>query len=261
MSCPKYDFHIHTAHGHCANETMQVADIVATAAGCGVEVLGIADHFNHGPNMHRDEQWDIRRDIQQLVDPPIEVIFGVEVDFTAAGCLPMDLAAKEEFGFQYAIAGIHSCFCDEYDIAKIVAIQHDHHLTVCKNPAIDVLVHPYWFNKGEFDAGGWPWFDTMSHVSESMARELGAAARETNTAIELNATAVIACSAYSDRFKAEYAEYMAVLAEEGVMFSFGSDAHGIGSLAEVASAWKFADDLGIPPERIWRPDGGAMTKV
>ncbi len=254
-SIPKYDFHVHTTHCECANETMQVSAIVGEAAACGVEVVGIADHFNHGPTFHRPGQWAIKRDIEQLAEPPIEVIFGVEVDFTGPGQLPLDAGVKEEFGFAYAIAGIHSCYCDDgvYDIDKIVAIQHEHHLAVCRHEAVDVLVHPYWFNKGEFDTYGWPWFDTMSHVPDSFARELAAAARETNTAIEINGTAVVGSPHYSERFKVGYADYVAALAEGGVMFSFGSDAHDIGSLAGIAPAWEFAERVGIPADRIWRP--------
>lgn len=46
---------------------------------------------------------------------------------------------------------------------------------------------------------------------------------------------------------------MAVLAAEGPMFAVGSDAHDITRLAAIQSVWDAVERLGLPPERIWRP--------
>jgi histidinol phosphatase-like PHP family hydrolase len=93
----------------------------------------------------------------------------------------------------------------------------------------------------------------MLAVPESYARELGQVARETDTAIEINASANLKNPAYSERYVKEYIEFLSVIAEEGACFAFGSDAHEIGKLRNVQSAWEVAQTLKLCPDRIWRP--------
>ena len=138
-------------------------------------------------------------------------------------------------------------------------IQHRHHLRTCRDPLVNVLVHPYWFAKGEFDRNGWPWFDSMKAVPESYARELGQAAGETGTAIEINAQANLVNRAYSQRYVEEYIAFLSIIAEEGASFSLGSDAHAIGQLSGIQSAWQVAAQLNLPADRIWRPRCEPMT--
>ena len=120
-------------------------------------------------------------------------------------------------------------------------------------------MHPYWFGKGEFDSKGWPWFDSMEVIPENLTRELGQVAKETGTAIEINGSANLENSAYSSEYVRQYVDYLAILAEEGVVFSVGSDAHDINRLATVQSAWQVIDQLGIPPEQVWRPEGKPLV--
>ena len=249
---PRYDFHIHTMHLKCANATMAVAAIVDTCTRIGVTRLGITDHLNtlDKLDLHRR----IREDIESL-GAPIGVFFGAELNFLEInGDFAFSQEIKEEYGFQFAIGGIHGTYLDSYDLRKIVDIQHRHHLRTCQNPLCDVLVHPYWFGKGEFDAKGWPWFDSLQAVPESYARELGQTAKATGTAIEINACANLTNPAYSDRYVNEYIAFLAVLAEEGACFSLGSDAHDIGRLKDIRTAWQVAEHLHLPADRIWSPE-------
>ena len=126
---------------------------------------------------------------------------------------------------------------------------------------MDVLVHPYWFWKGEFDNQGWPWFDSMTAVPAGYARELGQAARETGTAIEINATAILTNTCYSKRFVEEYQDFLAILAEEGACFSLGSDAHNINRLKDIESAWQVAERLHLKPDCIWFPPGKPLKSA
>jgi hypothetical protein len=48
-------------------------------------------------------------------------------------------------------------------------------------------------------------------------------------------------------------DYLQILADEGVCFAVGSDAHDVGRLAAVSMAWQAAEQLGLPEERIWHP--------
>lgn len=251
MSCPKVDFHIHTKYLGCANETMEVADIVRECERLGVTALGITDHLNRPDQIELHNA--IREDIQKL-ETNIDVWFGVELNFTGPdGGFVYSKEIKERIGFQFAIGGIHGTYLDEYDLKRIVEIQHRHHLRTCEDPMVEVLVHPYWFGKGEFDRQGWPWFDSMKAVPEALARELGQASKETGTAIEINACANLVNPAYGEQYVEEYFDYLSIIAEEGATFAIGSDAHRIERLAAIEPAWKMADRLGLADNRIWRP--------
>ena len=57
----------------------------------------------------------------------------------------------------------------------------------------------------------------------------------------------------------EYIAYLVVIAEEGPMFALGSDAHDIGRLETIATAWEVAARLGLDGERIWQPKGRPMA--
>jgi len=249
--CPKYDFHIHTRYLGCGNSSMEVQAIVDECRRLGVRALGITDHLTgleHLPK-HRP----ILEDIRRLENPGVEVYFGVEVHFTGyCKGFPFSEEIKKDYGFQFAIGGIHNIYANEYDVEKIIEIQHKHHILTCEDPLVDVLVHPYWFMKSEFDNNNWKFIDTMKVVPERYIRELGQTARETGTAIEINAD-MVRTGSYSGEYVKDYVEYLSILAEEGVTFSLGSDAHDIRALARVRSAWEVAEELGISAERIWLP--------
>ena len=257
MASPRFDFHIHTKYLGCANETMEVEAIVRRCESLGVTKLAITDHLNTPEKL--DLHRPIRDDIKAL-DAGIDVHFGVELNFRGPdGEFAYDERVREELGFEFAIGGIHSTYLEEYDIEKLVAIQHRHHLRTCEDPMVDVLVHPYWFSRHEFGQKGFPWFETMKAVPESMARELGAAARETGTAVEINACANLDGLEMGEGFSAEYVDYLAMLDSEGVTFATGSDAHNIDSLQKIELAWGVLEKLGVPPERIWRPAGEPLA--
>jgi histidinol phosphatase-like PHP family hydrolase len=230
---------------------MEVTAIVKECERVGVTVLAITDHVNelHQVPLHLQ----IREDIEAL-ETGVEVYFGVELNYTGLDeVFPFSADLKEEYGFQVVIGGIHRPYLDEYDPRQLVDIQHRHHLKTCSDPLVDVLVHPYWFGKGDFD--GWPWAEWMKHVPEAYARELGQASRETGTAIEINACATLTNPSYPDDFVPQYVDYLALVADAGATFTVGSDAHDINRLQDIQAAWRVVDQLRLPDERIWRPKG------
>ncbi len=127
MTIPKCDFHIHTKYLGCANETMEIPAIVQECKRLGVTTLGITDHLNTLDKL--ELHLPIKKDIQAL-DSEIDVYFGVELSVLAFdGGFAFNSEVKEQYGFQFAIGGIHDTFVDTYDIKSIVDIQHRHHLT------------------------------------------------------------------------------------------------------------------------------------
>jgi len=252
MGCPKYDFHIHTKYLGCANATMEIPSIVKECERLGVVSLAITDHLNTLDKL--ELHVPIREDIEAL-DTEVEIYFGVELNFT--GCdqgFAFSQEIKEKVGFQFAIGGIHATYLEQYDLRKLVDIQHRHHLRTCQDPLVQVLVHPYWFGKGEFDKHGWPWFDSMKVVPETYVRELGQVSRETGTAIEINGKANLRNPAFSQDYVEEYFDYLSILAEEGALFSLGSDAHDLSHLEAIQDTWHMVERLDLSQDRIWRPE-------
>ncbi|HUU43765.1 MAG TPA: PHP domain-containing protein, partial [Planctomycetota bacterium] len=243
-------FHIHTNLSACANPAMTLAAIVSGCERVGLESIGIADHL--APDGH-ERNAALLREIEKL-DTPLRVYLGAEVGWAfKLGTHPMTSEQKETHGFQYAIGSHHSTYLKEYDLARIVELQHAHHLKTCEHPGIDVLGHPWRFLYEEFRRTGWPWINTMTCVPESMTRELGRAAVETGTAIEINTTSNLCMKFQPESYFEEYVAYLSVLAGEGVTFALGSDAHELDEFETIRLAWDVVDRLGIGDDRIWHP--------
>ena len=258
-SAPIQDFHIHTKYLKCANGTMELPTIVKECELLGVKSIGITDHL--GAMDKLELHVPIKRDIEAL-DTGVAVYFGVELHYlTLDGPFVWNAEIKEQYGFQFAVGGPHNPFVEQYDLKQIVDHQHRLHLKTCRDPLVNVLVHPYWFHKGEFDKNNWPWFDSMACVPKSYARELGQTAKETGTAIEINGTGCIVNPSHSDRYVKEYIEFLAMVAAEGARFSFGSDAHDIGHLKNVLPAWEVAKQLRLPADQIWFPECQPLNRI
>ena len=251
MDAPRFDFHIHTRHLGCANGTMETAAIVGECERLGLTAIALTDHLNRRDQAPLHEL--IRKEIAEL-DPRLAIYFGVELNYLECdGEFACDEELMRSSGWQFAIGGIHSTYLGDWDPGRIVDIQHRHHLKTCRDPLVDVLVHPYWYGSGEFARNGWTLFDSMEHVPASYARELGRVARETGTAIEINACAVLDPKR-GERWVRSYVDYLRIVAGEGPLFSLASDAHDIGALRNISWAQEAARELGLTAERIWAPD-------
>ncbi len=256
MSCPCCDLHIHTKYLGCADGTMELPAIVAECERLGVETIGITDHLNSLDKL--DLHRPILRDILEI-QTDIDVYFGVELNFLGPeGGFAFSEQVKAEMGFQFAIGGIHEIYVEEYDLEKIIEIQHRHHLLTCRDPLVDVLVHPYWFNNGVLESRGLPRIGSMKPVPKSYARELGQIAKETATAIEINAGGNLFNR--DEEYLADYLEFLATIADEGAMFTVGSDAHDTGHLERIALAFSVVEKLALDADRIWLPPGRPINK-
>lgn len=252
------DYHIHTKYLGCANQTMEVAEIVSRCQALGLESIAITDHLDRMSDLpkHRRIADDIR-----AIDTPLRVYLGVELNVLNGRSSPYAEAIRHEAGFQFAIGGPHGPAVADYDLEQIIAIQHRNHLATCENPLISVLVHPWWFDKPEFDRLGFPWFDDLSVVPKSMTEELAAAAIATGTAVEISTIMVRVSAKYGERFSKQYREYIGALNDHGVSFTIASDSHDINQLQGITLAETVAREVGIPPERIWHPGGPPFNQL
>ncbi len=248
----KVDFHIHTEHLKCANQTMTVKAIIAKAEELGLEKIAITDHLNAPEFL--DKNLLIKHELAEI-ETDLDVYFGVEANVInpETGAISIDEEQKEKLGCELVIAGVHSCYYTEPDIEGILALQHKLMLAVIRNPLVDVLVHPYWFPGRQFADGTLAWLTDMSHVPEDYIAELGETAVECNTAIESNGSAIWTCPSYTDCFREEYKDYLSKLAGYGVKISISSDAHDINRLGDCQVAGRAVRDAGISEDQLWMP--------
>jgi histidinol phosphatase-like PHP family hydrolase len=248
---PRYDFHIHTKYLGCADKTMGIFEIIDKCKSLGVKALACTDHINSFDQLELHNL--IREDIEQI-NTDIEVFFGAELNFLGyQQGFAFNEDIKEKYGFEFALGGIHETYVREYDLKKIINIQHEHFLRVCEDPLVQVLVHPYWFSPGEFRDNKWPWPNFMEAVPESYMHELGQASRESNTAIEICGHSILKNSSFNEDYTKIYFDFLAVLAEEGALFSFGSDAHSIDMLETIQPVWEMAKRFNLSENQIWHP--------
>ncbi len=253
------DYHLHTRHIGCAGTKLEVDEIAATEHALGVNSIGITDHLNTPEQVQK--HLAIRDDILALKDVPVDVYLGVEIHTTAEGERACTEEVMDKVGFQFVIGGPHHAMIERWDVNELVKQHHRLHIMTCEDELINVLVHPWWFNHGEFEKKGFPFFNDLSCVPTSMIDELAHAAAETKTAIEINGAAIFASPMYTFKFKHQYVEYLARLAEnDGVMFSIGSDAHHTCHLRTVPLAERAFDEAGIPKERLWHPPGEPLYR-
>ena len=252
------DLHLHTAHVGCANETMSVPALLAKCAELGYTHIAITDHYN-GPH-HADAQRAIREDLRAY-NGPLRITWGVELTIAdaATGTLTADEATVEEFGWEFVIGGPHGRY-GASDVDAIIATQHRLMLATLRNPLLDALVHPWWFSRGEFAPGKeMAWMTDMSRFPAWHVEELGAVAVETESAIEMNADAILHQDTYTARFHDDYLAYIARLHELGATFTVASDAHDISRVYEANDAARFLADAGVPDERIVVPAATALS--
>lgn len=247
------DLHIHTELIGCANETMTVPGLLARCEQEGIMRVAITDHLN------RPDQLPTHMIIKQQLreyEGPVQITWGVEgnVIDPDTGAISVAEGQVEEAGFELVIAGPHSSYHDSPDVRSIVDTQHRLMMQVVANPLVDVLVHPWWFGRGEFDSGVMAWMTTLEQWPETQIRELGQAAAETGTAIEMNGSAIIASPMYAPAFLEDYKRVFAVLLGEGAKFTTASDAHAVDKLGSSRLAAEYLEEIGATDDDLLVPE-------
>ena len=249
-----YDFHIHTTHLKCANETMTVPGLVQRCESLGLEAIAITDHLN-GPQFLEKHEL-IKQDLAQI-ETDMKIYWGVEVTVKdpQTGAVTIDEEQLEKGGFEVVIGGPHSSYFDKPDKEAIIALQHKIMLAVIANPLIDVLVHQWWMGAAEFKPGGpMEWLTDMEQIPDWHAREIADAALAHNTAIEANHSAFFSDNQYGEAFRATYPYYLKTIAERGVPISISTDAHDINKLDNIHAMMDILEGVGITREQLWTPE-------
>ncbi len=247
------DCHIHTFYQRCGNETLSVPNIIRRAEAIGLRKIAITDHLNHLDRLERFRY--IKSDIDD-VETDIEVFFGVELNYQSCdGDFAYSEEIHEEFGFEVVIGGIHSTYTDSADPEEIRDIQHRHFMKTMQNPLLDVLVHPFWFNRDT--VGSQPpefWEEIILSIPDNMVREWAEASAKNRCAIEVNADAIFFNTTFSDKFREAYIAFLKRLSGSGALVTTGSDAHDINALGRTYYIEGILHGLGVPEDQVWKPE-------
>lgn len=247
------DWHIHTNASYDAS--LLVPHLLEKAKEGGIKSLGITDHVNFPfmvPHLeksrrqfleNRQEGFHFGVELSTVPKSQYEFALKHNADpenrktwfkgymhpiFKKEG-IALSLSEEELYKYQveYVVGGAHWAFCKSLKRDKIIRNYHDQQMYLAQNKSVDIIAHPWWVYYEMWVKNGLmegPWFDDFSRIPQSMHNEFAAAALENNKLIELN-TDFFVSSMYSEKFKIQYAEYIASLYEKGLKITIGSDLH------------------------------------
>lgn len=265
-----------------------MARLYEEARRAGIDWLGVTDHISC--RLNDDYLLAARREYDEL-EPKPGFLFGLEVSclrrwdlerndrmgveggdfaFHAGGPEAGELALylpeelMEKLKPAYVIGGVHWPLGTPVDREAVIREYHRQYMFLAEHPRVDVVGHPWWFVSPPWWDGAWhderdryqgpPWFDDFGAVPESMHEELAAAARQNDTAVEINPGAIFSNPRYPAAFKLDYWDYLAGMKERGVQFITGSDSHADGyNRDRLPSIESEVERLGLTESHLWTP--------
>ena len=249
------DTHVHSFRTFVGDKNMRLPNIAKRAEELGIDTVVITDHLMKGRDV--EELRLMGNDVLAFRTsmPKTNVLFGVEVcEVNSQGLTLLDESLISNIALNLVIGGVHETHvAPGASLEEVARVQHAHHMMMMRNPLITILVHPWWFDKEEFDRLGLPWPEDLSFVPEELTRELGRASAETKTYIEISTMSGLCNRDTGDKFKASLREYYRILRDEGAYFAIGTDAHELSELNTIEEAVKLVRELEIPEDRFWQP--------
>jgi len=275
------DWHIHSRNS-CDSASLTVERLIRQAAAKGITHYGLTDHLHT-----RDTLPDIAASRREFLasDPPPDFHFGIEVSSVsqweldeiatgrygkptyglrsggppgAAPALALTAADIERFGIEYVVGGTHWPLYAPIERQAVIADYHRQNLFLATHPLVDVVAHPWWWQGHWQDDDGMfrrePWFDDFGAIPLSLHDEFAAALIEHGTACEINLGACLLNRHYPERWRRQYAEYLARLREKGVAMAIGSDCHGENYGADFETAARRLEEVGFREDDFWRPN-------
>jgi histidinol phosphatase-like PHP family hydrolase len=193
-------------------------------------------------------------------------VYGYQPDGPADGELVLYLSDEilMEVRPEYILAGAHGPLGAPPDAEAVVRQYHRQHMFCLQHPAVDVLVHPWWWRDPIYWETAWmdehghytglPWFDDFGRIPASMHDEQASAALENDVALEANAGAFFTNPHYTERFRETYLEYLADMYERGIKLALATDSHGAPySPRRVEALQQVVERLGLEESDFWRP--------
>ena len=240
------DWHIHSEYSYDAQNPLEL--IAENAKAQGLKLVGITDHANYN-----DEKFigDLKASVSGVVEAQKKypfMVLGVELtpiekpefDYIAktgtregyvapvqSEPFGIELAASREelmaLGVRYAIGASH------WRVDIPLGKQHHDDLDACirewyrqqmflaNDERVTILGHPWYIGKAI-------WYEDFSVIPHSMNMDIAAALKENGKYVECNSHFFRSDKA-TEKFKAQYAEFLRELFEIGIPVTFGSDSH------------------------------------
>lgn len=280
------DWHIHSRNS-CDEASLSMADLIADAAARGIEDFGITDHLHtpyNLPDVHASRQEYLANAPSPRFHFGIEVscVSQWEIDEIATGAYdapvyglrgggpvdsPLAIGITEEqlaaLGVEYVVAGVHWPIYVPFEREAIIRDYFRQHLFLATHPLVTIVAHPWWWMGHWQESDGSyrtePWLDDFGHIPASMHEEFAAAVREHGKVVEINLEAMLLNPQYPERFKRQYAEYLAALHARGIPLSIGSDCHDPRYTIDFDTAASMLDSVGITGDKLWRLSSRAET--
>lgn len=249
------DTHIHSCRSFVGDRNMTFSNIADKAAELGINVAAVTDHL-----MKPEDVEDLKITRDDILKFRVKgykpcILFGVEVcEVGADGSTLLDKKLAKEMCFEVVIGGVHETHmpCGA-SLGDMAVMQHRHHLIMMENPLIDILVHPWWLDKNEFERLCIEWPTDMSFIPEALTVELAKASRRTNTYIEISTMSGLCNKDSSPKFKQDLLAYYRVLNREGALFAIGTDTHELSEMSTFSTASDLIKAIGISEDRMWQP--------
>jgi histidinol phosphatase-like PHP family hydrolase len=280
------DWHMHTRNScDCKHGELKttMAETMSAIAAAGVADFGITDHLHTPVNL--PDVVASRAEFDALPPDPrrhfgIEVsvmsawelaeiatgrhgtpVYGLREGGPAGGELAIGISADElsALGVEYVVGGTHWAMYIPMQRDAVIRDYHRQNMFLACHPLVTIVAHPWWWMGHWQDSDGMyrtgPWFDDFAAIPHSMHNEFAAAAREHGKVVEANLHAILLNESYPERFRQQYADYLAGLKAAGVVLSIGSDHHAQHHYYERADLDRAVDLLaavGLRDSDFWR---------
>lgn len=253
-----HDMHVHTRpHSPDAHWRATLPAMLKQAARNEVRMIGLANHYFPDTNFATFRK--LRHQVEKKAPAGMNVLVGAELCLLdTAGTI--NLSRPEARQLDFVLAGPHHFrqrWVEPPPVGSAVEfVQHQHHslLNAVQNPLVNGLVHPWvislhhawqrWhFSPAEF----------LAIWTEDYFAELGEAARDHNTALEIGMGIHWMAQHQGDAFWQQYARGLQAARISGAKFFFGSDAHHLFVVARLDWLRPTLDKLGFKPADIISP--------
>ena len=244
----KSDWHIHTKYSYDASLPLET--IAENAQKYGFKSVGITDHVNFNDKKFIGDIDASAEGVKKFQKTHSGIILGVELtpiekpefDYiakygTREGYVapnldkPYDIElalTREELmtkGVRYAVGAAHwrvdvpGAKQLLPDMDTMIKEWYRQQMWLACDKRVTILGHPWWNGSGI-------WYDDFSVIPHSMNMDIAAALKENKKYVEFNGDYLFD-KRITDKYRAQYAEFIRELFEMGVPVTFGSDSHNV----------------------------------
>ena len=242
------DYHIHASFYRVKKEGAEpgptAAEQLAAARSAGTELVGIVEHCNDAPHHPFRCLEELSAEYHAPGFPRGNVFLGVEADLSGDGSDHCGPEGRAKLGLDYVIGSVHVSPAAVPDLSAYVEYEYTRIANALKNNAnVEIIGHPFgegirWERAGIIPK--WHW----ELIPERFLAEILRLAKESGKALEVNR-----CD-FSDSV---YLDFLKEMKVQEILFTVGSDAHGVKGVENAAARTRVLEALGFQESCHWRP--------